>query len=205
MSAGRSCARLLSCLVNGKARPTAGGRLAAPGLRLMLNLLLRPLRILAQALIGNDSPRQTAWGFTLGMVVGLLPKGNLLAASIAMLLFGTRVNRAAGLLGIGVFSYAGWALDDFAHRVGSMVLTWPAARPMFAWLYEQPLGPFSGLNNTVVVGQFLIGLYLAYPTYRTSHALVVRVQPRVHAYLMKYRVIRWLRGAEVGAQWGLEA
>ena len=36
----------------------------------MLNLLLRPLRILAQALVGNDSPRQTAWGFALGMVVG---------------------------------------------------------------------------------------------------------------------------------------
>ena len=85
----------------------------------MLNLFLRPLRIFAQALIGNDTPRQTAWGFALGMMVGLLPKGNLIAAVLAMLLFGTKVNRAAGLLGIGLFSYAGWALDGFAHRFGS--------------------------------------------------------------------------------------
>jgi uncharacterized protein (TIGR03546 family) len=170
----------------------------------MLNLFLRPLRIFAQALIGNDTPRQTAWGFALGMMVGLLPKGNLIAAMLAMVLCGTKVNRAAGLLGIGLFSYAGWALDDFAHRLGSMAISWQAVQPTLAWLYEQPLGPFVGLNNTVVVGQLLIGLYLFYPTYRVSRVAATYIRPRIHAYLMKYRVIRWLRGAEVGAQWGLE-
>jgi uncharacterized protein (TIGR03546 family) len=170
----------------------------------MLNLFLRPLRILAQALIGNDTPRQSAWGFTLGMMVGLLPKGNLVAIALAMLLFGTRVNRAAGLLGIGLFSYAGWALDDFAHRLGSLAICWQPLQPWLAWLHEQPLGPFVGLNNTVVMGHLLIGLYFAYPTYRASCAMAKYIRPRVHAYLMKYRVIRWLRGVEVGAQWGLE-
>jgi uncharacterized protein (TIGR03546 family) len=170
----------------------------------MLNLFLRPLRVFAQALVGNDTPRQTAWGFTIGMLLGLVPKGNLLAALIAALLFGTRVNRAAGLLGVGLFSYAGWALDDLAHGLGSAVLTWDAARPMFAWIYDQPLGPFLGINNTVVVGQLLIGMYLLYPTYRASYAMAAYVRPRMHAFLMKYRVIRWLRGAEVGAQWGLD-
>jgi uncharacterized protein (TIGR03546 family) len=170
----------------------------------MFNLFLRPVRILAQALIGNDTPRQSAWGFTLGMMVGLLPKGNLIAIALAMLLCGTKVNRAAGLLGVGLFSYLGWALDDFAHRLGAMVITWQPMQSMLASLYEQPLGPFVGLNNTVVMGQLLVGLYLFYPTYRASHAMATHVRPRVHAYLMKYRVIRWLRGVEVGAQWGLE-
>jgi uncharacterized protein (TIGR03546 family) len=170
----------------------------------MLNLFLRPLRMLAQALIGNDTPRQSAWGFALGMIVGLLPKGNLLAMAIAMLLFGTKTNRAAGLLAIGLFSYVGWALDEFAHRLGSLVIMAPSVRPTIASLYEQPLGPFLGLNNTVVVGQLLIGLYLFYPTYRAAHALAKHVRPRVQAYLMRYRVIRWLKGVEVGAQWGLE-
>jgi uncharacterized protein (TIGR03546 family) len=170
----------------------------------MLNLLLRPLRILAQALIGNDTPRQTAWGFALGMVVGLLPKGNLLAMLFATLLFGTRTNRAAGLLGIGLFSYAGWALDGFAHRLGSLVITSQAVGPAIAVVYEQPLGPFWGIHNTVVVGQLLVGFYLFYPTYRSAYALARYVRPRVHVYLMKYRIVRWLKGAEVGAQWGLE-
>jgi len=182
----------------------AGASLSPAWTAPMLNLFLRPLRILAQALIGNDTPRQSAWGFSLGMMVGLLPKGNLLAAALAMVLCGTKVNRAAGLLGIGLFSYAGSALDDFAHRLGSLVIIWKPVQPSLAWVYQQPLGPFVGLNNTVVLGQLLIGLYLFYPTYRASQALAVHVRPRVHAYLLKYRVIRWLRGVEVGAQWGLE-
>jgi uncharacterized protein (TIGR03546 family) len=160
--------------------------------------------MVAQALTGNDSPRQTAWGFALGMMVGLLPKGTLLAIGLAMLLCALRVNRAAGILAIGVFSYVGWACDDFAHRLGAIVLLWEPARSAFTALYEAPFGPWIGFNNTVVMGQFLIGLYLFYPAYRTAYVVGERVQPRVTRWLMRYKVIRWLRGAELGAQWGLD-
>ena len=170
----------------------------------MINLFLRPLRIFTQVLTGNDSPRQTAWGFTLGMLVGLLPKGNVLVVALAMLLCALRVNRAAGLLAIGLFAYVGWALDPLAHRLGAIVLTWLPARPAFTWLYDQPLGPWLGFNNTLVMGQFLIGLYFMYPAYQLARAVAVRVQPRVHDWLMRRRALRWLRGAEVGTQWGLE-
>src|SRR5262245_9855316 len=125
----------------------------------MLNLLLRPLRLVAQALTANDSPRHTASGFALGMIVGLLPRGTVLAVVLAMLLCALRVNRAAGLLAIGLFSYAGWALDDFAHRLGALALTWVPARAAFTAIYEAPLGPWLGFNNTVVMGQLLTGAY----------------------------------------------
>jgi uncharacterized protein (TIGR03546 family) len=71
----------------------------------MLSLALRPVRHFAQALIANDSPRQVAWGFVLGMMIGLVPKGNLTAILLGMLLLGLRVNKPAGLVGIGVFMY----------------------------------------------------------------------------------------------------
>jgi uncharacterized protein (TIGR03546 family) len=170
----------------------------------MFNLLLRPLRMVAQALTANDSPRQTGWGFAIGMMVGLLPKGTLVAMGLAMLLCSLRVNRSAGLLAIGVFSYVGWGLDDFAHRVGAIVLTWDAARPTFTTLYNMPLGPWIGYNNTVVMGQLLIGLYLFYPAYRLANLTGRYVRPRMTQWLMRYKVIRWLRGAELSAQWGLE-
>ncbi|WP_428308322.1 TIGR03546 family protein [Lacipirellula sp.] len=170
----------------------------------MFTLFLRPVRMLAQALIGNDTPRQTAWGFSLGMMVGLLPKGNLTAIVIAMLLFSFRVNRAAGFLAIAMFSYLGAWFDDTAHRLGSYLLTSPTLQAMFAAVYDKPLGPFSGLNNTVVLGQLLIGLYLFYPVYRGSRLAATYLRPRLQHYLMRYRLVRWLMGAEIGAQWGLE-
>ena len=170
----------------------------------MLDLLLRPLRLAVQMLTANDSARQTAWGFSLGMMVGLLPKGNLLAIGLAMLLCALRVNRAAGLLAIGVFSYVGCGLDDLAHRIGAIVLTGLDSRAAFTALYDMPLGPWLGFNNTVVMGQLLIGLYLFYPAYKAAHAVGLHVQPRITQRLMRYKVIRWLNGAELGVQWGLE-
>ena len=64
----------------------------------MLRKLLRPLRLVAKALVAENSPRQLALGFALGMMVGLVPKGNLIALGLTLVLFGTRVNVGAGLV-----------------------------------------------------------------------------------------------------------
>ena len=120
----------------------------------MVSLLLRPLRQLSLALVANESPRQVAWGFTLGMLAGLVPKGNLLAMALFMLLCALRVNKPAGLLALGIFSLVGIGLDPFAHSIGSLLLTWESARPLYAWWYSLPLAPWSGLNNTVVLASW---------------------------------------------------
>ncbi len=171
----------------------------------MTSLLLRPLRQLAQALTANDSARQIAWGFVLGMMIGLLPKGNLLLVMLTMLLCALRVNKPAGLLAAGIFSLVGLAFDGVAHRIGSLVLLWEPARPVHTWLYELPLGPWMGLNNTVVVGQLILGLYFAVPVYYLMFRFARRIQPKLSKWLLRYRIIRWLRGAELGANLGVDA
>ena len=167
----------------------------------MLALLLRPLRLLAHALTASDSPRQIAWGVTLGLMVGLLPKGSLLAVGMGVALCAFRVNLSAGLLTAGLASLAAVALDPLAHRIGAAILihSWP--RPVLTWLYHQPLGPWTGIHNTVVLGQFVIGLYLAYPAYQLGWFLGAKVQPKISRHLMRYRAVRWLKGAELGAKW----
>jgi uncharacterized protein (TIGR03546 family) len=171
----------------------------------MFSLALRPLRQFAQALIANDSPRQVAVGFVIGMMIGLVPKGNLTAVLLGMMLLGLRVNKPAGLLGIGVFTYLGLFMDAFAHRVGSTALAWEPLRATHSWLFESAVSPLFGWNNTVVVGQLLIGMYLAYPAYWLMQRFAVKVQAPVSAWLMRYKAMRWLRGAEIGSQWGMES
>ncbi len=166
----------------------------------MVSLLLRPVRQLALALVANDSPRQVAWGFTLGMLAGLVPKGSLLAVGLFVLLCALRVNKPAGLLAMGLFSILGIWLDPFAHAIGAMLLTWEPARSLHAWLYSLPLGPWLGLNNTVTLGQLAIGVYLAYPIYHVTRLFAVRLQPRAIAWLQRYRAIRWLTGLELGSR-----
>ncbi|MEM8946559.1 MAG: TIGR03546 family protein [Planctomycetota bacterium] len=170
----------------------------------MTSFLLRPVRQLAQALTANDSARQIAWGFVLGMMIGLLPKGNLVLVGLTVLLCALRVNKSAGMLAAGIFSIVGFAFDGLAHRIGSIVLLWEPARPVHVWLYEMPLGPWLGLNNTVVVGQLLLALYFAFPVYFFVFRFANRIQRRLSKWLLRYRVIRWLRGAELGAHLGAD-
>jgi len=180
--------------------PLADYRSSRDGMDSMVSLLLQPVRQLALALVANDSPHQVAWGFTLGMLAGLLPKGSLLAVGLFALLCALRVNKPAGLMAIGLFSVAGSWLDPFAHEIGALILTWEPARPLHAWLYALPLGPWSGLNNTVALGQLAIGLYLVYPVYHILRWVVIWLQPRAVTWLQRYRAIRWLTGIELGAR-----
>ena len=59
--------------------------------------LLGPLRYLAKALVLESTPRQMAWGFALGMAVGLVPKGNLIAITLMTVLCALMFKTMLGL------------------------------------------------------------------------------------------------------------
>src|SRR5476651_1276880 len=81
----------------------------------MLSFVVRSLRTVIAALLAGDSPRQLAAGFAIGMVLGLVPKGNLIALSLCVLVFSLRVNTSLALVAAAAFSWAGAVLDPFAN------------------------------------------------------------------------------------------
>lgn len=107
-------------------------------------------------------------GCTLGMVLGLLPKDNLLALSLAVLIFATRVNIVTSLLTAVGFSLIAGLLDPLTHSVGWSLLTYPPLETVWTVMHELPLVPWASFNNTVVLGSFALGLAMFYPTYRVS-------------------------------------
>lgn len=147
----------------------------------MLASLVRPVRGLVGALLANNAPNQLAAGFALGMVLGLAPKGNLIALSLLVLLFSLRVNAGVGLLAAFAFSWIGPALDPFADKLGAYVLTVGSMQPTYASLFHLPLGPLFAFNNTVVVGTLLVGLWAMYPAYWLSLLAFRRFGPQALA------------------------
>jgi uncharacterized protein (TIGR03546 family) len=162
--------------------------------------LLGPLRKVIAVFTGEGSPQAIAFGCAMGMVIGLLPKGNLTAAAISMFVLATQANLAAAALSGAAFSWAGVWTDPLAHRLGSAILTQPAWQKTFARLYELPLVPWTALNNTVVVGSLALSLALFYPVYRLSWLLFNRHQAPIAEKLREYRVDRLLAGAEAAAK-----
>ena len=123
------------------------------------------LRKVVRSLLAGDSPGQLAAGFTIGMIIGLMPKGNLIALSLCVLLFSLRCNKGLRPRGRDcVFVRRAWT-DPFAHKIGLYALTLDSMQATYASTFNLPLGPWLGFNNTVVTGSLLMGLYVAYPVY----------------------------------------
>ena len=131
----------------------------------MLSLAVAALRKFCRALLASNAPEQLALGFTIGMVIGLVPKGNLIALSLCVLLFSMRCNKGLGLVAAIAFSFVGPWTDPFAHRLGLAALSLQPIQATYASIFKLPLGPWLGFQNTIVTGSLLMGLYVAYPVY----------------------------------------
>ncbi len=162
-----------------------------------VRLAAAPGRALVKVLTNADSPRQIALGFALGMLVGLVPKGNLIAITLATVLLASRANLGAGALSALLFTWVGFLADPISHRIGLGLLQLAMLRPAWTWLYNLPLLPWTAFNNTVVLGSLILGLALLYPVYRAAKPAAAWAAPRLRERLMRYHVGKVLFGAEV--------
>jgi uncharacterized protein (TIGR03546 family) len=127
---------------------------------------LRLLKDLLLALHGGTEPRHLAAGFALGAALGLVPKGNLFAASFFLLFFLFNVDKGMAALSAGFFTAVGYAFDALAHKIGLLLLKAEALHGLWTSLYDLPLLPLTRFNNTVVLGNVVLGVLLYYPLYR---------------------------------------
>ncbi|MBM83554.1 MAG: hypothetical protein CMJ78_23590 [Planctomycetaceae bacterium] len=159
--------------------------------------LLRPIRFLVTALVEDNTPKRMAIGFALGVVVGLVPKGNLIAITLMMLLGFLRVNLGTGMVTAFIFSWIGMLLDPVTHMIGLFVLTHEALRSTWISFGDMPLAPWTDFNNSIVLGSFLLGLVLAYPSYRISEPLFAKYTPDWRERLLKLKIVHLLWGTDI--------
>lgn len=166
-----------------------------------MTALLKPLRLLAKALAALDSPRQLAAGLALGFAVGLVPKSSLLAHLGLVLVCAVQVNLAAGYGAAALASLLAPFLDPLAHAVGSALLVKAAfLKPLWTALYNLPVVPWTGFNNTVTLGWAVIGAALGWPLYRVLLGPCERHAPALGERLKKYKAVQLLLGAELGTK-----
>ncbi len=140
------------------------------------------LRSLVRIFAADRTPHQLALAVALGMLVGVLPKGNLLTLFATVLLFGLRVNLGTGLATAFLISLAGSDLDRLTHGIGVRVLQTPAVYEVLRRGHQLPLIPWTSMNNTVVVGSLVLGLLLLYPTYHISRLSAEALIPRLRRF-----------------------
>ena len=146
------------------------------------------LRRVLHGLLASDSPNQLAAGFTLGMIIGLVPKGSLIAISLCVLLFSLRVNKGLALVAAVLFSVIGPVADSFSHKLGLALLSTDALQSTYALAFSLPLGPWLGFHNTVVAGSLTLGLYVAYPVYWICRVLCSWLRPFASEWIKRHHL-----------------
>jgi uncharacterized protein (TIGR03546 family) len=161
-------------------------------------MLWTPLRYLAKAFVGEETPRQMAAGFALGLLAGLVPKASLLSQLVLVVIAGTRVSLAAGYGAAVLASLLSPLLDPLTHRIGLLLLVdarWLS--PLWARLYDLPIVPWTGFNNTVTLGSFVLGLVLLYPVFRLSEPMFEKYGATWGARIKKFKLVQLLLGADL--------
>ncbi|MFA5974768.1 MAG: TIGR03546 family protein [Elusimicrobiota bacterium] len=155
---------------------------------------IKYLKGLLQTLNDDVSPNEIAAGVVFGVMIGLIPKGNLLALSLSILIMIFRVNAGMAGAAIVVFSILGHLTDPFCEKFGFWLLSGvPLFKGFWTFLYNTPIIPFTSFNNTLVMGNFAVGLLLALPVFFGMRAFVVTYRTRYRERVMQWKIMKFLK------------
>lgn len=144
----------------------------------MLLYLIKRLFNLKQAIFGRNQPGQLAWGFALGILLGLIPSTSLIAALVLTLVCCLKVNHGMAGVTALVTTLVAAKLDPYSHAVGIKLLEHPQLLEAWAFVWQLPGVPWTSINNTVVLGSLVLGLVSVGPTYFVSYPIFRRLAPK---------------------------
>ncbi len=120
---------------------------------------------LLKALNANVNPAEIAHAFSLGLLLGFLPKDNLLWYLIFVFVLFIRINKPMYLIMVLIGSALSPALDSLFDVTGCFILTLDGLQGLFRTLVEIPFVAFTKFNNSVVMGALVCGIVLYIPVY----------------------------------------
>jgi uncharacterized protein (TIGR03546 family) len=148
---------------------------------------LQIIKNFIKILRAGQTPAQIAGGFALGSMVGLSPAFTLQGLLIWLVIFLLDVNLSAAILSFTLFALVAYLLDPIFHALGYYLLVDASfLHGLWTSLYNAPIAPLTRFNNTIVLGSFLSGFVLLFPTYFGMKRFVVGYRTHIGA-----RVERW--------------
>ena len=144
----------------------------------MLELIWAGIGGITGLLLKETKPRQIALAVAIGVMLGLIPKANLLAFVLVLSLFLLRCNLGFGILAAALVSLTTIRLDAGIDLLGQKLLANASVVDLEATLFQYPLFAWTALNNTLVLGGFVAGAIAFVPVYFAIFALCRIFMPR---------------------------
>lgn len=127
---------------------------------------------LIRALSSNTAPAEIAHAFACGVMLGFLPKGNLLWLILFVFIFFMRIQRGVLVITMFASSMLTIFVDPIFHSVGYKILTAQNLIPFYTKALNVPFVSFLMLHNTVVIGSLVCSLAIYIPLFIVAMVFV---------------------------------
>src|SRR5574344_51955 len=115
---------------------------------------------LLKSLNANADPGDIAHAVSLGMLLGFMPKNNILWYILFIFFLFVRINKGAYFLMMLAAACIAPLLDPLFDTIGYTVLTVQPLKGLYSRLLDIPFVGFTKFNNTIVAGSLVFGLIL---------------------------------------------
>ena len=127
--------------------------------------MLKPIAKLIVALNGNLGKTQIAAGFAWGLLLSLIPAGNVFWIVLFVGSFFFKHHHWSKMLVLAIFKIISVAVAPLVDMAGWEILHIEALQPFFTTLYNMPFVPLTRFNNTLVAGGLVCGIVLWLPAF----------------------------------------
>lgn len=134
--------------------------------------MLKAIAKLLGAISSNTRPGAIAHAVSCGVLLGFMPKDNLLWYILFIFILFMNIQRGAYALSILLGAAFTVFLDPLFDSVGYSILTVESMKPYYASLLDIPFVAFTKFNNTVVMGAFVCGVAAYIPLYVLARLFV---------------------------------
>lgn len=145
--------------------------------------MFKYVKRLLKALNANAHPGDIAHAVSLGLLLALVPKGNLLWPFLFILTMFIRMNKGAFFISFICLAFAVPFVDVLIERLGYGVLSLKVLTPVFTAMYQTPFVGWTRFNNTMVTGGLIAGIIMYVPAYALSRLLITmyrtHLQPKI--------------------------
>lgn len=153
---------------------------------------------LIKILRSEISPNQIAWGFALGMIIGLTPVWSLHNLLVVVLIIILKVNLATAIFSFGIFSGIAYLVDPLFHSFGYYLLVdLQSLNSFYTWLYNVPVLSLSKFNNTVVMGSLISSIILIIPVYFLIKIGVINYREKIDAKIKNWKFIKYIKATKI--------
>ena len=152
--------------------------------------MIKPIAKLIVALNSNLGKGQIAAGFAWGLLLGLIPAGNVLWIVLFVASFFFKHHHWSKMLVLAIFKLISVAVAPLVDLAGWEILHIEALQPFFTSLYNMPFVPLTKFNNTLVAGGLVCGIVLWLPAFFLVSLLIPLYRNNVAAKIRNSKLVQ---------------